>query len=72
MRNEYTSEVFETEEDPYDEAREKTDITDILSQEVQRDLTVGIQGSILMTTTIKNLVQKYHDMFSTTVMWKST
>ena len=65
----HISEVFETEED--DEALEKTDITDILSQEAQGDLTVDIQGSILMTTTLKILVQKYHDKFSTTVKGKS-
>ena len=44
-------EVFGTEED--DEALEKTDI---LSQEAQGDRTVDIQGSILMTTTLKILV----------------
>ena len=61
----HISEVFATEED--DEALEKTDITDIVSQEAQGDLTVDIQGSILMTTTLNILVQKYHDIFSTTV-----
>ena len=49
-------EVFETKED--DEAMEKTDITDSLSQEAQGDLTVDSQGSILMMTTFKILVQK--------------
>jgi hypothetical protein len=56
--NECTSEVFETEED--NEALEKTDITDILSQEAQGDLTVDIQGSILIKPTLIILVQKYH------------
>ena len=69
MQRLHISEVFETEED--DEALEKTDITDILSQEAQGDLTVDIQGSILMTTTLKILVQKYHDIFSITVKGKS-
>jgi len=54
----HISEVFETEED---QALEKID--DILSQEDQGDLTVEIQGSILMTTTVKILVQKYHTIF---------
>ena len=58
MCNECTSEVFETEED--NEALEKTDITDILSQEAQGDLTVDIQGSILIKPTLIILVQKYH------------
>ena len=62
----HISEVFETEED--DEALERTYL---FSQEVQGDLTVDIQGSILMTTTLKILVQKYHDIFSTTVKRKS-
>ena len=66
----HISEVFETEED--DEALEKTDITDILSQEAQGDLTVDIQGSILMTTTLKILVQKYNDIFSTREIGEST
>ena len=65
----HISEVFETEE--YDEVLEKTDITDILSQEAQGDLTVDIQGSILIKTTLIILVQKYHDIFSTTVKEKS-
>ena len=43
----HISEVFETEEDF--KALEKIDITDIFSQETQRDLTVDIQGSIFMT-----------------------
>ena len=61
----HISEVFETEDD--DETLEKTDITYILSQEAQGDLTVDIQCSILMTTTLKNLVQNYHDIFGTSV-----
>ena len=59
----HMSEVFETEED--DEALDKTDITDILSQEAEGDLTIDIHGSILITTTLKILVQKYHDNFIT-------
>ena len=69
MQRLHISEVFETEED--DEALERTDITDILSQEAQEDLTVDIQGSILMTITLRILKQKYHDIFSTTVKGKS-
>ena len=62
----HISKVFETEED--DEALERPDITDTLSQGY---LTVDIEGSILMTTTFKILVQNYHDIFSTTVKGKS-
>jgi hypothetical protein len=40
----HISEVFGTEED--DEALERTDITDILSQEAQGDLTVDIQPGL--------------------------
>ena len=58
----HISEVFETEED--DKALEKADITDIFSQDAQGDLTVDIDGSIRMMTTLKILVQKYHDIYS--------
>ena len=61
----HISEVIETEED--DKALERTDITDILSQEDQGDLTVDIQGS-----TFKILVPTYHDSFSTSSKGKST
>ena len=64
----HISEVFETVED--DEVLEKTDITGILSQEAQSDQTVNIRGSILMTTNLK-VLQKYHNIFSTTVKEES-
>ena len=48
--------VFDIEED--NEALEKTDITHILSQGAPRELTVDIQGSILMTTTISSAVHR--------------
>jgi hypothetical protein len=53
----HISDVFETEED--DEALDTADITDILSQEAEGDLTIDIQGSTLMKTTLNILVLKY-------------
>ena len=64
----HISEAFETDED--DQALQNAEITDILSKEAQVDLMVDIQGSILMTTTIQNLEQKYHDIVSTIVKGK--
>jgi len=65
----HISEDFERVEN--NERLEKADITDIVSQESERDLTVDIQSSILMTNTLNILVQNYHDIFSTTVKKKS-
>jgi len=56
----HISEVFEKD----DEALEKADITDILSQEAQGNVTVDIQGSILITTTLKTIWCKNTTIFS--------
>jgi hypothetical protein len=69
MHRLHISEVFETEED--DEALDKADITDILSQEAEGDLTIDIQGSPAMQKSLSTLVQLFKDIFSTTVKGKS-